>query len=113
MKLVATLPKASLASGAHVRVPYPPYDVLVALVDGVPFAIEDACNHAGASLAPGPRTKDGKCIVCPVHGYVFELTTGKLRSPRGLCGDQRPFVIEDDGEGTLTIWDPFEVVVVP
>jgi hypothetical protein len=48
-----------------------------------------------------------------VHGYVFELTTGKLRSPRGLCGDQRPFVIEDDGEGTLTIWDPFEVVVVP
>ena len=30
--------------------------VLVALVDGVAFAIEDACNHAGASgLVEGTR----------------------------------------------------------
>ncbi len=113
MKLVATLRKDALEGGAHVRVAYPPFDVLVALVHGVPRAIEDACNHAGASLAPGPRTKDGKCIVCPVHGYVFELETGRLRSPRGLCGDQRTFVVkEEDGE-TISIWDTFELSVVP
>ncbi len=111
MKLVGTLRKDALENGAHVRFPYPPFDVLVALVHGVPHAIEDACNHAGASLAPGPRTKDGKCIVCPVHGYVFELVTGKLRSPRGLCGDQRTFVIKEEPEGMLSIWDPFEVVL--
>lgn len=111
MKLVGTLSKDALANGAHVRFPYPPFDVLVAMVHGEPRAIEDACNHAGASLAPGPRTKDGACIVCPVHGYVFELVTGKLRSPRGLCGDQRTFVIKEEANDMLSIWDPFEVVV--
>lgn len=111
MKLVGTLRKDMLEHGAHVRVPYPPYDVLVALVHGVPRAIEDACNHAGASLAPGPRTKDGKCVVCPVHGYVFELETGRLRSPRGLCGDQRPFVVKERDAETWEIWDPFDLSI--
>ena len=111
MKLVGTLRKEALANGAHVRVTYPPFDVLVAMVKGEPCAIEDACNHAGASLAPGPRTKDGACVVCPVHGYVFELVTGKLRSPRGLCGDQRPFVVKEEDLDTISIWDPFELEV--
>ncbi len=110
-KLVGRLDREALASNAHVRVPYPPFDVLVALVDGVPCAIEDACNHAGASLSPGPRTKDGRCVVCPVHGYVFELTTGRLRSPRGLCGPQRAFEVREEPDGTLSVWDTFELVV--
>ena len=110
-KFVARLPRGALEGGAHVRLAYPPFDVLVALVHGQPVAIEDGCNHAGASLAPGPRTKDGNCVVCPVHGYVFELRTGKLRSPRGLCGDQRTFEVHDEGDGELSVWDTFELEV--
>src|SRR6202012_1845097 len=86
-KLVGRVPRAPRKSGEPVRVEYPPYDVLVALVDGVPRAIEDACNHAGASLSEGPI--ENGCIMCPQHGYVFSLVTGKLIAPRGLCDDQR------------------------
>ncbi len=111
MKFVGRLRRSALEGGAHMRLPYPPFDVLIALVHGQPVAIEDACNHSGASLAVGPRTKDGNCVVCPLHGYVFELRTGKLRSPRGLCDDQRTFVVKDEGQGELTVWDPFELVV--
>ena len=69
-----------------VRLAYPPFDVLVAEVDGAPYAIECACNHAGASLAEGPRSGDhGENVACPMHGYVFSLTTGALLRPRRLC----------------------------
>ena len=93
-----------------VRVPYPPFDVLVAEVDGVPYAIEDACNHAGASLAEG-GLKNG-CVSCPMHGYVFDLKTGKLLRPRGLCSDQRTYVTEVSGDEVL-VWDAAEVVILP
>jgi nitrite reductase/ring-hydroxylating ferredoxin subunit len=87
---------------------YPPYNVLVAKVGARYVAIEDACNHAGASLFEGPIS--GDCVICPMHGYVFELMTGKLRSPKGLCADQRTFVVEVSGD-ELVIWDPFELKI--
>jgi nitrite reductase/ring-hydroxylating ferredoxin subunit len=103
LKLVARIPRVSLEGGAMVRLEWPPFDVLVALVDGLPFAIEDACNHAGASLSEGDR--HGTCVSCPMHGYRFELTTGKLVEPRGLCDSQRAFVARLDGEDVV-VWDP-------
>jgi nitrite reductase/ring-hydroxylating ferredoxin subunit len=86
-----------------VRLSWPPFHVLVALVDGVPCAIEDACNHAGASLSEGER--EGACVSCPMHGYVFELTSGLLVEPRGLCDDQRRFVAHLEGDDVV-VWDP-------
>jgi nitrite reductase/ring-hydroxylating ferredoxin subunit len=105
MKLVGRVPRARLAEGAMVRLTWPPFHVLVALVDGVPVAIEDACNHAGASLSEGERTHGGKCVSCPMHGYVFDLTNGRLVEPRGLCDDQRRFVARVEGEDVV-VWDP-------
>ncbi|MEO8875514.1 MAG: Rieske 2Fe-2S domain-containing protein [Polyangiaceae bacterium] len=98
-KLVARVPLASLIEGASLRIEYPPYDILVALVDGIPRAIEDACNHAGASLSEGPIDKD--CISCPQHGYVFSLLTGKLIVPLGLCDDQRTFITKIEGDDVV------------
>ena len=86
-----------------VQLPWPPFHVLVALVDGVPLAIEDACNHAGASLAEGELR--GGCVACPMHGYRFDLRTGHLVEPRGLCDDQRTFVADVDGSDVV-VWDP-------
>ncbi|HEX4448394.1 MAG TPA: Rieske 2Fe-2S domain-containing protein [Polyangiaceae bacterium] len=103
MKFVGKVPRAQLEDDAFVRLEYPPFDVLVCLVDGEPFAIEDACNHAGASLAEGER--QGVCVSCPMHGYLFDLTTGLLVQPRGFCDDQRRFVARLDGD-EVTIWDP-------
>jgi nitrite reductase/ring-hydroxylating ferredoxin subunit len=106
LKLVGRVPLADLEEGRMVRLPYPPFHVLVALVGEVPCAIEDACNHAGASLSEGGR--DGTCVSCPMHGYIFELSTGRLVEPRGLCGDQRLFVarLGGDNRGEVVVWDP-------
>ena len=103
MTIVGRVPIADLADGAFVRLDYPPFDVLVALVDGAPFAIEDACNHAGASLSEGPRR--GDCVMCPMHGYIFDLATGKLVEPRGFCNDQRRFDARVEGDDVL-VTDP-------
>lgn len=103
-KLVGRVPVASLGPGAKRRLPYPPFDVLVANVDGEVYAIEDACNHAGASLADGPLR--GCQITCPMHGYVFDVRTGELIVPRGLCGNQRTFRVERVGDDWV-VYDTF------
>jgi nitrite reductase/ring-hydroxylating ferredoxin subunit len=103
VKLVGRVPRASLEGGALVRLEWPPFHVLVALVDGAPRAIEDACNHAGASLAEGERR--GACVTCPMHGYVFELASGRLVEPRGLCDDQRRFEAVLEGDDVV-VYDP-------
>jgi 3-phenylpropionate/trans-cinnamate dioxygenase ferredoxin component len=92
-----------------VRLTHPPFDILVAWAEGEVFAIEDACNHAGASLAEG--WIEDKCVACPMHGYVFELETGKLLRPRGLCGDQRTYEVEIEGD-EVVVYDTFSVVIV-
>ncbi len=109
MTFVGRVPRALLERGDLVRIPYDPFHVLVALVDGEPVAIEDACNHAGASLSEGERK--GDCVSCPMHGYLFDLKTGRLVEPRGLCTDQRTFVARFDDEhrehdGDVCVWDP-------
>ena len=108
MKLVARVPRARVEAEGMVRVPHPPFDVLVTIVDGRPCAIEDACNHAGASLSEGE--KDGACIVCPMHGYVFDLRDGTLVAPKGLCDDQRRYEARIEGD-EIAIWDPVSIVI--
>ena len=109
MKLVARVSLHEVKEKQLVRVAYPPYDVVVAWADGHVFALEDACNHAGASLAEG--WVEGKCVGCPMHGYVFSLEDGRLLRPKGLCGDQRTFraVIEGD---EIAVYDAFSLAVV-
>ena len=109
MKLVGRVPLAELKDKGMVRLAYPPFDVLVTWAEGEIAAIEDACNHAGASLAEG--WLEDKCVVCPVHGYVFELRTGELRAPKGLCDDQRRFLATVEGDD-IVIWDPLSVKVI-
>lgn len=109
MKLVGRVRLDALKAEGHVRLPHPPFDVVVAWVDGEALAIEDACNHAGASLAEG--WVEDACIVCPVHAYVFELRTGKLLRPKGLCSDQRTYVTRIEGD-EVTVWDDFDVMLL-
>jgi nitrite reductase/ring-hydroxylating ferredoxin subunit len=109
LKLVGRVARADLLQHDFVRLPYPPWNVLVSLVDGAPYAIEDACNHAGASLAEGPR--DGDCVACPMHAYVFSLRTGELIAPKGLCDSQRTFATTTEGDDVV-VWDTFAVHIV-
>lgn len=109
MKLVGRVPRGELEGGEMVRLEWPPFHVLVAIVAGVPYAIEDACNHAGASLSEGSRL--GSCVTCPMHGYVFDLTTGALIEPRRLCDDQRCYVARFEGSD-VAVYDPGPPVTI-
>lgn len=108
MKLVGRVPLSRVVAEGLVRLHYPPFDVCVGLVEGVPFAVEDACNHAGASLAEG--SLDGEHLTCPMHGYVFSVRSGVLVAPKGLCGDQRTFRARVEGD-EVVIEDDFELVL--
>jgi 3-phenylpropionate/trans-cinnamate dioxygenase ferredoxin component len=108
-KVVARVTLAEVKEKGTIRLEYPPFDILVAFVDGNVYAIEDACNHAGASLAEG--WVEEKCVVCPMHGYVFDLANGKLLRPRGLCSDQRTYRVAIEGEDVVVL-DDFHLVVV-
>lgn len=102
-RLVATLAPDAFADDDRIRIAYPPYDVLVVRVGDRVFAIEDACNHAGASLEDGDV--DAAVIRCPAHGYAFSLESGELIEPRGMCGPQRIYRTERRDDGTIEIWD--------
>jgi len=109
LKLVARVPKSDLEGGKLLRLEYDPFDVLITLVDGQPYAIEDACNHAGASLAEG--WLEGDRVVCPLHGYVFSMKTGALIAPLGLCGPQRTYRVVEDGDDYV-VYDDFKLIVI-
>jgi nitrite reductase/ring-hydroxylating ferredoxin subunit len=49
-------------------------------IDGVYYAIDDACSHRGAPLSEGRVYK--QVVTCPWHGATFDVTTGEaLASP--------------------------------
>jgi ferredoxin-NADP reductase len=51
-------------------------------VDGVYYAIDDACTHRSALLSEGDLI--GKEITCPLHGAIFDVMTGEvLEGPAG------------------------------
>jgi 3-phenylpropionate/trans-cinnamate dioxygenase ferredoxin component len=69
---------ADIAPGTTRRVVVDGQEILICNVDGRFFAIEDVCTHDGAPLDQGDL--NGKCIVCPRHGAMFDVQTGEALS---------------------------------
>jgi nitrite reductase/ring-hydroxylating ferredoxin subunit len=46
-----------------------------------------------------------------MHGYIFELATGRLVEPRGLCSDQRRYEARIEGD-SIVVTDPGSGVTV-
>jgi 3-phenylpropionate/trans-cinnamate dioxygenase ferredoxin subunit len=70
------------------------------IVKGELYAIDDACPHAGASLANG--TLDGRTVQCRSHGLRFDLLTGCMQSSRNF--GVRAYGIElRDGQPHLVV----------
>lgn len=59
-------------------------------------SFQEFCPHRGASLIQG-SINSSKEIVCPLHQYRFDLTTGRVKS--GSCGDLEiyPVILTQNG----------------
>lgn len=44
--------------------------------DGKLYAVSAICPHQGFDMSSGGYCENGK-IICPLHGYSFDLQTGK------------------------------------
>ena len=46
-------------------------------LNGEYYALEDRCSHDDGPLCEGDWDEDRCCVVCPRHGSMFELSTGR------------------------------------
>jgi len=53
--------------------------IAVINLDGTYYATDDTCTHRGALLSEGDL--EGKEIICPLHGAVFDVTSGEVVEP--------------------------------
>ncbi len=67
--------------------------------DGQIHVIDNACPHAGASLARASIT--GSELRCPWHGIAFDIQSGKAASSCGLALRKYSPVVERQSIGIL------------
>ena len=76
-------------------------DILIAKINEEYFAIDNRCNHLGGSLVEGRL--EGNSIICPKHGSVFDVKTGKVEARGKLfflkvnVKDQKTYPVKLDG----------------
>lgn len=69
-------------------------DIAVFKVNGEIFVLNNVCPHQHTSVIYDGFIEDG-CVVCPAHGWMFNLKTGK--QPTGARGlDSYQVKIIDD-----------------
>ncbi len=69
-------------------------EVAVFKIDSEVFALSNICPHKLSALIYDGMIEDG-CVVCPVHGWMFNLKTGKR--PDGAQGlDSFPIKLIND-----------------
>lgn len=69
-------------------------EVAVFKIDGEVFAISNICPHQHTALIYDGFIEDG-CVVCPAHGWMFNIRTGKRPSgSRGI--ESYPVKIKND-----------------
>jgi nitrite reductase/ring-hydroxylating ferredoxin subunit len=65
-----------LAEGSGKVVSVLGIDVAIFRVDGRFFAIDNKCLHRGGPLGEGELR--GRTVVCPWHGWKYDVATGSL-----------------------------------
>lgn len=83
-------------------------DILLGRRNGKLFTCNNSCPHRGASLSKGEFNKDN--IVCYMHGYEFNVFTGKLEHIKSWKKDDT--WMEQTSEwrrsGNLTLYNVIE-----
>ena len=55
-------------------------DILLVNIDGKLFACDNYCPHRGASLSKSAISSSNQRIICYLHDFEYNLTTGKLEN---------------------------------
>lgn len=67
-----------LKPGEAVQIPLQGRSLALFQLEGEYYIIDDACSHAGGSLAEGAIA--GDVVTCPWHGATFDIRTGESLS---------------------------------
>lgn len=70
-------------------------EVAVFRCQGMLYALENQCPHAGGSLAGGAIEGDG--VVCPLHSHRFNVKTGACSTDPGLRAKTFPIIAQHGG----------------
>ncbi|BBX64616.1 assimilatory nitrite reductase [NAD(P)H] small subunit [Mycobacterium saskatchewanense] len=65
------------------------------LRDGSLRALDAVCPHRGGPLADG--IADNRVVICPLHGYTYELDTGREVTNDGAPVSAYPARADEDG----------------
>jgi ferredoxin-nitrite reductase len=79
---VSTIRPDEIAEGSGKTITVSGTEIAVFKCEGQLYATQNWCPHAGSALAAGAL--DGGAVVCPAHGYRFDLRTGACASDAQL-----------------------------
>ena len=88
------LHKDALDPGTIIEIIIAGTAIAVANVDGTFYAIANACKHAEGPLGEG--AVEGCVVVCPYHGWKYDLRTGKCQTVPGQAVASYPVQIVGD-----------------
>lgn len=100
LRKVATLQE--IPPGCALRVQVDAREIGLFNVDGTIYAIKNLCPHYGDALHKGKVT-DQKRVVCPGHGWHFDLATGVCTSGSQDARVRTYEVVVKEGEVFLEI----------
>ena len=92
---VSTIRPDEIAEGSGKAITVSGTEIAVFRCEGQLYATQNWCPHAGSALAAGAL--DGGAVVCPAHGYRFDLRTGACATDAQLR--LKTFRLVPDGAG--------------
>ncbi len=92
-KWVPLVHKFELQKSPFVKVPFFDSEVLVCATQGRVFAFRNSCPAGNASLEQS--SLEGFFLICPCHGYHFDLRSGWCREVHSLKLEALPVMMND------------------
>ena len=81
MALIEVAASAELTEGGRLVVEVEGRQTALVRVDGVVWAVDNACPHRDGELGRGDL--QGHHLYCPLHAWCFDVRTGQAFFPKG------------------------------
>ena len=94
-KFVRAAFKADIPEGEGKAIALGDREIALFNLGGEFFALDNVCPHRGGSLGSG--AVDGEIVICPLHGWEFNIKTGRMSMADGVDSYQ----VRIDGERIL------------